>query len=73
MMIEGVLEAETEQEALAKLGQLGYFPLSIRRGETPSEGKHPRAPSGCYRGSVNGILPFLRGNWPICWNRHCLL
>jgi len=39
MLIEGVLEAETEQEALAKLGQLGYFPLSIRRGETPSEGQ----------------------------------
>jgi len=35
-MMEGVLEAETEQEALAKLGQLGYFPLSIKRDETPS-------------------------------------
>jgi len=37
-MITGILEAETEQEALAKLSQRGYFPLSIEREEVSSEG-----------------------------------
>lgn len=36
-MITGILEAETEQEALAKLSQRGYFPLSIEREEVSSE------------------------------------
>src|SRR3989442_50085 len=30
-MVTGSLEAETEPEALAKLGEMGYFPLSIER------------------------------------------
>jgi type II secretion system protein F len=34
-LVEGSLAAETEQEALAKLGEMGYFPLSIE-GEEPS-------------------------------------
>ncbi len=38
-IITGILEAETEQEALAKLSQMGYFPLSIEREEASSEGK----------------------------------
>jgi type II secretory pathway component PulF len=38
-MITGILEAETEQEALAKLSQMGYFPLSIEREEASSEGQ----------------------------------
>jgi type II secretion system protein F len=33
-MVEGNLQAETEPEALAKLGEMGYFPLSIEREET---------------------------------------
>ncbi|MEE9186113.1 MAG: type II secretion system F family protein [Candidatus Binatia bacterium] len=32
-LIEGVLEAETEQGALARLSQMGYFPLSIQKKE----------------------------------------
>jgi len=36
-MITGILEAETEQEALAKLSQMGYFPLSIEGEEASSE------------------------------------
>jgi type II secretion system protein F len=38
-MITGILEAETEQEALAKLSKMGYFPLSIEREEASSEGQ----------------------------------
>ncbi|MEE8114171.1 MAG: type II secretion system F family protein, partial [Nitrososphaerales archaeon] len=38
-MMEGSLEAETEQEALAKLSQMGYFPLSIQREETSPQGQ----------------------------------
>jgi type II secretion system protein F len=38
-MMEGGLEAETEQEALAKLSQMGYFPLSIQREETSPQGQ----------------------------------
>ncbi len=37
--MEGGLEAETEQEALAKLSQMGYFPLSIQREETSPQGQ----------------------------------
>lgn len=37
--MEGSLEAETEQEALAKLSQMGYFPLSIQREETSPQGQ----------------------------------
>jgi len=33
-MTEGSLQAETEQEALVMLGQMGYFPLSLQREET---------------------------------------
>lgn len=33
-MVQGSLEAETEQEALAKLGEMGHFPLSIDREDT---------------------------------------
>jgi len=36
-MITGILEADTEQEALAKLSQMGYFPLSIERDEASAE------------------------------------
>ena len=36
-MTTGILEAETEQEALAKLSQMGYFPLSIERDEASAE------------------------------------
>ncbi len=32
-MVEGSLAAETEQEALARLGEMGYFPLSVAREE----------------------------------------
>lgn len=38
-MVEGVVEAETEQEALAKLSQTGYFPLSLQREEAFSQGQ----------------------------------
>lgn len=38
-MMEGSLKAETEQEALAKLSQMGYFPLSIQREETSPQGQ----------------------------------
>ena len=38
-MMEGILEAETEQEALGKLSQMGYFPLSIQREETFPQGQ----------------------------------
>ena len=38
-MVEGSLEAETEQEALAKLSQIGYFPLSIQREESVVQGQ----------------------------------
>ncbi len=37
--MEGSLKAETEQEALAKLSQMGYFPLSIQREETSPQGQ----------------------------------
>src|SRR5918996_2020734 len=43
-MVEGSLEAETEQAALAKLGEMGYFPLSIER-EVPVAAGQPRARS----------------------------
>ena len=36
-MVTGILEADTEQEALAKLSQMGYFPLSIERDEASAE------------------------------------
>jgi type II secretion system protein F len=39
-MTTGILEAETEQEALAKLSEMGYFPLSIEREETSSQGQN---------------------------------
>jgi type II secretory pathway component PulF len=38
-MMEGVVEAETDQEALLKLSQMGYFPLSIQGEESVAEGK----------------------------------
>jgi len=38
-MLEGILEADTEQDALAKLSQMGYFPLSIQREEGVPEGE----------------------------------
>jgi general secretion pathway protein F len=38
-MVEGSLAAETEQEALAKLGDLGYFPLSIEAEERGAPGQ----------------------------------
>ena len=38
-IVTGILEAETEQEALAKLSQMGYFPLSIEGEEASSEGQ----------------------------------
>src|SRR5207249_9088307 len=38
-MVEGRLEAETEQEALAKLGEMGCFPLAIEREEPLAHGK----------------------------------
>ena len=38
-MVDGRLEAETEQEALAKLGEMGYFPLSIEREEALPQGQ----------------------------------
>jgi len=42
-MVEGSLAAETEQEALARLGEMGYFPLSIAR-EEPGAQAPPQAP-----------------------------
>ena len=44
--MEGSLAAETEQEALAKLGELGYFPLSIDREDTPTQTDVRPQPSG---------------------------
>jgi type II secretion system protein F len=38
-MVEGSLEAETEQEALAKLGEMGCFPLAIEREDTVAHGQ----------------------------------
>ena len=38
-LLEGVLEAETEQEALSHLSQMGYFPLSIRREDESTGGQ----------------------------------
>jgi type II secretion system protein F len=38
-MVEGSLEAETEQEALAKLSEMGCFPLSIQRAESIASGQ----------------------------------
>jgi len=38
-MMQGSLEAETEREALAKLSQMGYFPLSVQRKETSPQGQ----------------------------------
>lgn len=38
-MTEGVIDAETDQEALLKLSQMGYFPLSIQGEESVAEGK----------------------------------
>src|SRR3989442_15104954 len=38
-MVEGSLEAETEQEALAKLGEMGCFPLAIERDEPVAHGQ----------------------------------
>ncbi len=35
-LITGSLQAETEQEALARLSQMGYFPLSIEREDEPT-------------------------------------
>lgn len=40
-MKEGILEAETEQDALAKLSQMGYFPLSIQREGGLADGLEP--------------------------------
>ncbi len=37
--MEGVLDAETEQEALAQLSQMGYFPVWIQREETFEQGQ----------------------------------
>jgi type II secretory pathway component PulF len=37
--MEGVLEAETEQGALARLSQMGYFPLSIKKEEAGAQGQ----------------------------------
>ena len=37
--MEGVLDAETEQEALAQLSQMGYFPVLIQREETFEQGQ----------------------------------
>lgn len=36
-MLEGSLEAETDQEALAKLSEMGYFPLALQRTDTPPQ------------------------------------
>src|SRR3989442_14644657 len=41
-MVTGSLEAETEPEALAKLGEMGYFPLSIEREGTLAQ-RPPRS------------------------------
>src|SRR6266705_2128904 len=45
-MVEGRLEAETEQEALAKLGEMGCFPLAIEREEPLAHGKSLPRSSG---------------------------
>jgi len=37
--MEGILDAETEQEALAQLSQMGYFPVLIQREETFEQGQ----------------------------------
>ncbi len=47
-MITGILEAETEQDALTKLSQMGYFPLSIEREEASSEGQTDPLPPGFF-------------------------
>src|SRR5687768_13603255 len=52
-MVEGSLEAETEQEALAKLSEMGCFPLSIQRVESIASGQ-PLPQSG------GGLLTTIR-------------
>ncbi len=37
--MEGILDAETEQEALAQLSRMGYFPVLIQREETFEQGQ----------------------------------
>jgi type II secretion system protein F len=45
-MVEGSLEAETEQEALAKLSDMGCFPLSIEREDAVADGQPAPRSSG---------------------------
>ena len=45
-MVEGSLAAQTEQEALAKLGEMGYFPLSIEAEERVAHGPAQPQSSG---------------------------
>ena len=53
-MVEGSLAAETEQAALARLGEMGYFPLSIAR-EEPGAQAQPQAPPHSF-----GLLTTIR-------------
>jgi type II secretion system protein F len=48
-MIEGQLEAETDQEALEKLSQMGYFPLSVQREDAAPGGPAAARPAGLFR------------------------
>ena len=61
-MVEGVLEAETEQEALARLSQMGYFPLSIQtmEGTSAREQAAPRSVTRFARIRRRDITLFTR-------------
>ena len=47
-MVEGVLDAATEQEALAQLSQMGYFPLSIQLAGTSAQGEAAPRSTGLF-------------------------
>src|SRR5919204_1617155 len=49
--VEGRVAAETEQDALAKLGEMGYFPLSIE----PEDRGAPRLPQRQSPGRLSKI------------------
>ena len=67
-MVEGRLEAETEQEALAKLGEVCCRSRSNEKNRLHT-GSRFRAPPGYSRRFGVGTSPSLRDSWRICWNR----
>ncbi|MFQ5796860.1 MAG: type II secretion system F family protein [Candidatus Bipolaricaulia bacterium] len=49
-LMEGVLEAETEQGALARLSQMGYFPLSIQKEDAAPQRQSPSRSFSLFTG-----------------------